>query len=452
VTLKDEDLARLAGQYNVAAFVSFSPDLDQGARFGAIRGAQVDLRGISWREAAEQVLETSTEGCVNVRTFRRDQASGNPFLYGIDDLAELEAVVQEQAAAGYFTIVNETVSVDDGGVSGVAHGEVMEFAHGATPRAVEGQNHVTLPISLGKCILETVYGFEIDLGSTSERRVEFSVHPLRVGVQHGHTLVWEVAHLPSPHLDVDVHWPNQFSRLIGDKVFGLLVAHGLGLSVPRTTVLGRRVAPFTFGRTTGTSETWIRTVPVERTPGRFTTARGWLDPYKLMVREDPGGERIASVLAQAGVDALFSGATLSTQADGPVIEGVPGYGDQFMQGTQPPSALPSRVVKDVAEAWDSMRKHLPAPSFEWVHDGHEVWIVQLHADRSVSSAHVIAAGEPRGGWVDFNPDDGLDVLRTLVDAARQSERGIRVTGPVGVTSHVGDILRAAGIPSVVARS
>jgi hypothetical protein len=43
-------------------------------------------------------------------------------------------------------------------------------------------------------------------------------------------------------------WPNRFSRLLGDKAFGLLVADLHGLPVPATTVVGRRVAPFRFGR------------------------------------------------------------------------------------------------------------------------------------------------------------------------------------------------------------
>jgi hypothetical protein len=36
--------------------------------------------------------------------------------------------------------------------------------------------------------------------------------------------------------------------------------------------------------------------------------RGWHDPFALLEKEDPSGSEIASVLAQEGVDAVYSGA------------------------------------------------------------------------------------------------------------------------------------------------
>ena len=52
----------------------------------------------------------------------------------------------------------------------------------------------------------------------------------------------------------ELDWPNRFSRFIGDKVFGLLVADLIGLDVPRATVLARRIGPFVFGRRTGSRD------------------------------------------------------------------------------------------------------------------------------------------------------------------------------------------------------
>ena len=89
----------------------------------------------------------------------------------------------------------------------------------------------------------------------------------------------------------------------------------LDLPVPRTTVIARGVAPFRFGRTTETGETWIRTCPVEQVPGRFTTQRGWRDPFRLMAEEDPEGTKLSSVLAQEGVEAAYSGALVASVAD-----------------------------------------------------------------------------------------------------------------------------------------
>src|SRR4029453_19591588 len=84
-------------------------------------------------------------------------------------------------------------------------------------------------------------------------------------------------------------WPNRFSRFLGDKVFGLLVADLLGLPVPATTAVGRRVAPFSFGRPTGSGERWLRTCPAEPVPGRFLTQRGRRRPFAPLAVEDPSG-------------------------------------------------------------------------------------------------------------------------------------------------------------------
>jgi hypothetical protein len=47
---------------------------------------------------------------------------------------------------------------------------------------------------------------------------------------------------------------------------------------------------------------------------------------------------------------------------------------------------------------------------------------------------------------DFDPSSGLEQLRELIATAAPDE-GIEVAGDVGVTSHAGDLLRRAAIPS-----
>jgi hypothetical protein len=89
-------------------------------------------------------------------------------------------------------------------------------------------------------------------------------------------------------LTSQINWPNRFSRFVGDKVFGLLVADAIGLAVPRTTAVSRKIAPFAFGLSTESCEWWTRTAPTEQVPGKFTTRRGWTDPFDLLRREDPG--------------------------------------------------------------------------------------------------------------------------------------------------------------------
>ena len=92
-------------------------------------------------------------------------------------------------------------------------------------------------------LLGTVYGFTPDLDGRPGERVEFSLHPLAAGVRQTHTIVWEREPVDAGPLTAGPTWPNRFSRFLGDKAFGLLVADLLGLPVPATTAVGRRVAP-----------------------------------------------------------------------------------------------------------------------------------------------------------------------------------------------------------------
>jgi hypothetical protein len=59
---------------------------------------------------------------------------------------------------------------------------------------------------------------------------------------------------------------------------------------------------------------------------------------------------------------------------------------------------------------------------------------------------VIYPGEP-ARWRRFDPADGLDSLRRLIEEARAAGDGIVVAGDVGLTSHVGDLLRRAAVPA-----
>ena len=188
-------------------------------------------------------------------------------------------------------------------------GDVIEFASGDTPRCVEKPGTLSLPRTVALAMLQRVYGFAPVL-TTGQWRVEFSIHPLPRGYRQEHTILWEAERETAMQRAPRPRWPNHFSRLLGDKAFGLLLADCFGFPVPSTTVIGRKCAPFTFGRSTGTGETWIRTCPREPVPGKFTTLRGWTDPFKLLDQEDPEGRELASVLSQEGVRAAFSGASI----------------------------------------------------------------------------------------------------------------------------------------------
>jgi hypothetical protein len=337
-------------------------------------------------------------------------------------------------------------------VSGVALGDVIEVAPGDTPRAVEKPGTVSFSREMGLRLLEKVYHFRPALDFAPSLRVEFSIHPLRRGFRHDHTIVWELEQVGITHSTAETRWPNKFSRFIGDKAFGLLVADMLGLPVPATTVFARHLAPFTFGRETGTGETWIRTCPVVQDPGHYTTQRGWLDPFKLMHEEDPEATNIASVIAQEGIDAAYSG-SLIVQADGEArIEGTRGYGDKFMVGQVNLSPLPEETLEDVRRLYEEAARHLGPVRMEWVYDKNgRTWIVQLHRGKTSSQGLVIHKGEA-SFYHRFDVADGIDELRKLIATVEGRGEGIILVGQVGVTSHLGDLLRKAEIPSRVEQS
>ena len=76
-----------------------------------------------------------------------------------------------------------------------------------------------------------------------------------------------------PDVAGEIRWPNRFSEFIGDKAFGLLLAHLFDFPVPFTTVVSRYIAPFCFGVSTGSGETWIRTSPRVAAPSNSAERR-----------------------------------------------------------------------------------------------------------------------------------------------------------------------------------
>ena len=446
---KDELLAQLAEIANVAQFLSFGPGQELPQRFSCLRGYPLRHRFAGAEEAVGSLLDRSAAGSVNVRTFTAVAPKGGPFTYGLTRREEVMAVLRAHATNGLYAIVNETIDVDDGGVSGVALGGVVEFAPGDTPRTVEQPGTVALPYDTALRLLRTVYRFTPDLDGKLDERVELSIHPLLVGVRQTHTLVWEQEPVEAVELSRRLSWPNKFSRFVGDKAFGLLVAELLGLPVPATTVIGRSLAPFRFGRPTGSAEHWIRTCPAEPVPGRFPTQRGWRDPFALLQEEDPSGETVVSVLAQEGIRALWSGAAVPSQEGELLVEGVAGSGEGFMLARAAPAALPDRVLHDVRRIGEDAAAALGPVRFEWAHDGQAAWVVQLHlAGLAVASRTTIYPGTP-ARWRDFDPSRGLEELRALIATVAPDE-GIQVTADIGVTSHVGDVLRRAAVPSRLA--
>ena len=443
---KDAILDRLADRANVAQFVSFAPDRSQ--RYSRIFGYEPNHDFASLKEAIEALLKESVEQSVNVRSYDPASPKKRPFFYGITNVKEVANHVRNLAGEGLHTIINETIDIHDGGVSGVALGDLIEFAPDDTPRAVEQAGTAALPRQFGLKFLRTVYGFTPELDYDLTTRVEFSVHPLRRGVRRTHTIIWELEDNQHAPIAPEIRWPNRFSQFLGDKAYGLLMADLLGMPVPEATCVSRRVSPFRFGKPTGTGETWIRTAPTVQMPGKFTTLRGWTDPFGLMAKEDPTGEFIGSILAQSGVDAVFSGALVSTEQHELTIEGTQGYGDEFMIGRKLRTSIPDAVTDAVKSLYQKAAEKLGPVRLEWVYDGEQVWVVQFHKGASSSSGRTIFPGDAQA-YRRFEVEQGLESLRELLDEVKDTGEGVVLIGNVGITSHLGDILRKAQIPSFI---
>jgi hypothetical protein len=437
--LKDEVLHERSLRWNVAQFASFDADLS--LRFMATKSGATPA---DFEAAIRTVFAASGEASVNVRTFLPGNPQTTAFAYGLKSPEAAIAKVREFASTGLFTIVNETIDVGDGGVSGVLHAGRVEFAPQDTPRCVEKPGTCALEAGFAVRLFERVYGFKPAFDESPETRLEFSLHPLPRGCRSQHMIVWESGIDPASAPKPAPRWPNRFSKFMGDKAFGLLVADLCGLPVPETTVFPRRMAPFSFGKPTGSPVTWIRTCPNEQTPGLFTTKRGWMDPYLLLANEDPKGTAIASVLAMKEVAAKFSGAAI-TASDGKVIlEGRMGYGDGFMQGQDLPEELPEGLKAELLALYDRASRILGPVRFEWVHDGKKLWVVQLHAGKTASRDEWIVEGEAET-WHEIEAAAGLDFIREKVASFDPAKDGILLKGKVGFTSHIADVIRKAGI-------
>jgi hypothetical protein len=444
---KDASLDHLANiGMNVAQFVSFAPQNGRLAQqYSRVVGRAPNDHFANAREAVAELLARSPDRSVNVRSYEPFNAQSREFLYGLTSVDEAMAGLNRLTADGLHTIVNETVDVADGGVSGVLMGNVLEFAPDDTPRCVEKPGTAALPRGWGREVLSTVYRFPVELDMPLASRLEFSLHPRPRGWQQTNILTWEFSEHAPITAKPPVVWPNRFSRLVGDKVYGLLIAHHVGLPVPYTTVINRRIASFSFGRRTESGESWIRTAPIEQEPGRFTTWRGWLDPFALLQSEDPAGNLIASVVAQDGVRSEYSGASIVGATGELIIEGRFGSGESLMIGTALPEKIPSDVQEGVRRAYERADAVLGPVRFEWVYDGVQCWIVQLHCGATNTDAYWLVPGEAER-WNYFDVAEGLSVLRDRL-ATLDEHTGLILRGRIGLTSHMAELVRKAGAPA-----
>lgn len=442
---KDSVLYNISEHANTAQFVSFGPGCVQ--RFAAIAGVDRGFIFNSPLEAIRTLLRAAPEGQVNVRSFKASGEKGQPFVYGIREAEVALAEVRRLTGSGLYAIVNETIDVADGGVSGVIHGDVMEVAPGDTPRCVEKPGVATMDRRFGVQLLKTIYGAGPVFENLKKSwRVEFSLHPIARGYRKEHTIVWEINDLPAPTEKPVPSWPNRLSQACGDKAYGLLVAHLLGFAVPFTYVMPRAVPAFHFGKRVGTSDVWVRTCPKEQVPGKFATMKGWVDPFRLMQSEDPDGTSLASLIIQEGVEPNFSGAAATLESGEALIEGVKGVGTDFMLGNAAPEVIPHDVQAALRMIFDKARHRVGPIRFEWVYDGNTPWVVQIHRQQELAPVAMIVPGDAKS-FRRFETSLGLERLRHLISEVLETGEGIELVGKVGRTSHICDLLRQAKVPS-----
>ena len=454
--LKDEMLNRIVERGgNIAQFVSFAPNGLQ--RFSRIRNVAPSQRFESITDAVSAILRAGAP-YVNVRSFLPRQPDGNPFFMGRKGFETSEKVAdkaRELLAKEYYVIVNEEIDVNDGGFSGVLLGSVAEFASRDTPRCVEKPGCAVLSRMTMLQLARILYNHRINIPYDRSHRVEFSIHPGPVGYAKQHQIIWQIEptergqEVPEPK----PIWPNRVSEDMGDKAYGILMAHLAGLLVPKTKVVGRVIPPFEFGEETQSPEScWRRTCPKVQQPGLFTTKHGQVDPFALMQEEDPDGTQIAAFIFQDDVEAEYSGAAITDANGNLFVEGKAGHGDDFMVGTGvPETELPAHVVDGVRNVWEKAYNIFDSIRFEWCYDKTgTVWIVQFHVGQSASLGNIIYPGNADNFKV-FEVSRGLEALRPLAAQAKEEGFGIMLKGNVGITSHFGDVLRRNKVPSRLER-
>jgi hypothetical protein len=103
-------------------------------------------------------------------------------------------------------------------------------------------------------------------------------------------------------------------------------------------------------------------------------------------------------------------------------------------------------MRDVLATYRLASEQLGPVRFEWVYDGKRTWVVQLHKGASATTGRTIFPGEGiRYHYLEVA--EGIDALRELISKVKGTEEGIVLVGRIGVTSHFGDLLRRARIPS-----
>ena len=98
------------------------------------------------------------------------------------------------------------------------------------------------------------------------------------------------------------------------------------------------------------------------------------------------------------------------------------------------------------EVFEHARGALGPVRMEWVDDGRETWVSRCTPGRR-RPRDVTSTKDKHAFYHTFDVRDGLSRLYQLIEDIRNTGDGIVLRGNIGVTSHMGDALRKARIPS-----
>jgi len=132
-----------------------------------------------------------------------------------------------------------------------------------------------------------------------------------------------------------------------------------------------------------------------------------------------------------------------------IVEGRRGAGDLLMLGAELPEMLPESVVADVGSAHGALSGTLGPVRIEWVHDGKRVWVVQLHRGATGTLGDVVVPGEA-DRWIEIAAQQPLKAIREALDGL-PANTGVWISGDIGLTSHIADLVRKRGAPARLRR-
>jgi hypothetical protein len=456
---RDVRVSEIGKTYSVAQYVSLDADLSP--RTSVLNTSSALPRDPKAHLSA--LFDSAPSHRVNVRIFSPGTSTGALFFSAVETVEGVIELITNHIVEQGYAIVSEMIDLDDGGVAGVLYGDIVEFKQGETPKFVDRQRSDSFPQlrrDAAERMLQAIYGSDVDLSKISDSmRVEFSTHPQECGTPPARFLVWDCYEVAPQHSKPRLVWPNSFSEWLGDKCFGLLAAWCMDFRVPKTLavlnplmwdpVSGRGRSRWTpaggvaFGEETGGHRVWTRTCPAHRMPGRYPTFSTRHDPFALMLRADPEGKHLRSVLDQQDVAAEYSGAGQVTEG-ALIIEGVSGTGTDLMMGTQSPEQLPTIVGSSIHELSQKLYACFGACRFEWAWKERCAWLLQVNLLTS-QIGDTATISQIRSNYIEFDPDTGLDELDRVIRSAKLEDRDVLIIKRVGITSHVCELLNGAGV-------